>query len=159
MKIIYTPEAQSFFSPDVCPYGNPAPQLVPFMVRMSQAIRLYQPDQRRGVIVQVSEPLYEAWSVIHRLMRPYFFRPFELVDDREGMEIPVSEINIHVHSSMLFCLDMVEDLDRLAALLRHYEADEASDKIYECWRALQRVMDRSGRLEHRLRSQQGIRVS
>ncbi|MCF5460863.1 hypothetical protein, partial [Pseudomonas syringae] len=82
MTLIYTRQAQSFLVPDLGLYKRgPAHQLIPYMVRMSGAIRSTSMKNRTAAVKMVQVSMHEAWAKIHRSMRPYFFQDIEPVLD------------------------------------------------------------------------------
>ena len=66
MTQIYTRQAKSFLVPDDGLYKRPPPhQLIPYMVKMSGAIRSTSMDHRKGAIKMVQENMMLALSLIH----------------------------------------------------------------------------------------------
>jgi hypothetical protein len=157
MTQIYTRQAQSFLAPDEGLYKRPPPhQLIPYMVKMSGAIRSTSMQHRAGAIKQIQVNMNEAWAQIHRAMRPYFFRPFdEVLASYKGspMELPDLNEKPNIHAAMHFCLDVIVDLDRLTILLQSDPtAEGAADTIFSCWNAVYRATGRVDGLVRRIES-------
>ncbi len=157
MAQIFTRQAQSFLVPDDGLYKRPPPhQLIPYMVKMSGAIRSTSMQHRTGAVKMVQANMNEAWSQIHRCLRPYFFKP---IDDAiaaypgSPLSLPDLSENPKIHSAMHFCLDVLIDLDRLTILLQSDpEAEDAADTIYSCWNAVYRATGRIDGLVRRIES-------
>lgn len=157
MAQIYTRQAQSFLAPDVGLYRRPPPhQLIPYMVKMSGAIRSTSMQHRTGAIKMVQANMNEAWAQIHRSMRPYFFTPIDAaIAGYPGtpMELPDLSEKPNIHSAMHFCLDVLIDLDRLTILLQSDpDAEEFEATIFSCWNAVWRATGRVDGLVRRIES-------
>lgn len=160
MTQIYTRQAQSFLIPNSGLYRRPPPHLVmPYMVRMSGAIRSTDMANRTAAVKMVQANMMTAWAVIHRAMRPYFFKDIQPVIEgwpQAGIHLPDMADNEHVHQAMHFCLDVIVDLDRLTMLLQAEAGDEESATIFECWNAVNRATSRVRGLEGRIKSGKGF---
>ncbi|HDS1721818.1 TPA: hypothetical protein QEM58_000369 [Pseudomonas putida] len=157
MTQIYTRQAQSFLVPDDGLYKRPPPhQLIPYMVKMSGAIRSTSMDHRKGAIKMVQENMMQAWASIHRAMRPYFFKPIdEVIAAYAGTPMPLPDLDEkqHIHSAMHFCIDVLVDLDRLTILVQSDpDATDGADTIHACWNAVYRATGRVDGLEKRIKS-------
>lgn len=155
MKQIYTRQAKSFLVPDDRLYNRPPAHLmIAFMVRASGAIRSTSMENRSAAIGMVCQGINEAWAKIHRAMRPYFFTNIEhLFDEREGLALPDLQDMPHIHPSMHFCFDVLEDLDRVTALLQNDpHAEDVSDAVFSCWMGVYRATSRLKGIENRIRS-------
>lgn len=162
MTQIYTRQAQSFLIPDEGLYKRPPPhQLIPFMVKMSGAIRSAPMQHRAGAIKQVQINMDAAWAQIHRAMRPYFFTDFEKVlaaYTGTPVELPDLSEKPNIHAAMHYCLDVVIDLDRLTILLQSDpNAVDAADTIFSCWNALYRATGRVDGIVRRVESGKGFK--
>lgn len=157
MSHIYTRQAQSFLVPDDGLYKRPPPhQLIPYMVKMSGAIRSTSMVHRAGAIKMVQANMNEAWAKIHRAMRPYFFKPIdELIAAYQGspMELPDLSEKPNIHTAMQFCIDVLVDLDRLTILVQSDpNAVDGAETILACWNAVYRATGRVEGLEKRIKS-------
>ncbi|KQW19847.1 MULTISPECIES: hypothetical protein [Pseudomonas] len=162
MTLIYTRQAQSFLIPDEGLYKRPPPhQLIPFMVKMSGAIRSTPMQHRAGAIKQVQINMDAAWAQIHRAMRPYFFTDFEAVlAEYAGtpVELPDLSEKPNIHMAMHYCLEVVVDLDRLTILLQSDpNAVDAADTIFSCWSGLYRATGRVDGIVRRVESGKGLK--
>lgn len=160
MRHIYTRQAQAFLVPEVGLYNRQPPhQLVPFMARMSGAIRTVSMANRTGAIRMVESHVFEAWAKIHRDMRPYFFTDIAKTIEsyapykNRTVALPSAGDLEKIHPSLLFCLDVLVDFDRLTMLL-HSDPNEpeVSEKVLRCWNALYRTTGRAEGLENRIKS-------
>lgn len=157
MTHIYTRQAQSFLVPDDGLYKRPPPhQLIPYMVKMSGAIRSTSMQHRSGAIKMVQANMMEAWAGIHRAMRPYFFKPIdEVVAAYQGNPMPLPDLadKQHIHEAMHFCIDVLVDLDRLTILAQSdQDATVDADTIFACWNAVYRATGRVDGLVKRISS-------
>lgn len=157
MTHIYTRQAQSFLVPDDGLYKRPPPhQLIPYMVKMSGAIRSTSMQHRTGAIKMVQANMMEAWANVHRSLRPYFFKPIEGVlaaYQGNAMELPDLTDKQHIHQAMHFCIDVLVDLDRLTMLVQSdADATDGADIIFACWNAVYRATGRVDGLEKRIKS-------
>lgn len=157
MTQIYTRQAQSFLVPDEGLYKRPPPhQLIPYMVKMSGAIRSTSMENRKGAITMVQANMMQAWASIHRAMRPYFFKPIdEVVAAYQGKPMPLPDLSDkqHIHAAMHFCIDVLVDLDRLTILLQSDpDAVDGAETIHACWNAFYRATGRVDGLEKRIKS-------
>ncbi|HBO2935410.1 TPA: hypothetical protein L4R50_000406 [Pseudomonas aeruginosa] len=162
MTLIYTRQAQSFLTPDDGLYKRPPPhQIIPYMVRMSSAIRSTSMANRTGAIKMVQANMNEAWAKIHRALRPYFYNPIgELLAQYPAapIELPNLDDMPHIHASMHFCLDVLEDLDRLTVLIQaDTNATDGADTIFNCWNAVYRATGRVEGIERRIKSGKGFK--
>lgn len=156
MSHIYTRQAQSFLVPDDGLYKRPPPhQLIPYMVKMSGAIRSTSMAHRAGAIKMVQANMNEAWARIHRAMRPYFFKPIdEVIAAYQGssMELPDLSEKPNIHTAMHFCIDVLVDLDRLTILVQSDpHAVDGAETILACWNAVYRATGRVEGLEKRIK--------
>lgn len=162
MTRIYSRQAQSFLAPDDGLYKRPPPhQLMPYMVKMSGAIRSAPMQHRSGAIKQVQTNMNEAWAQIHRALRPYFFSRFdEVLAQYKGtpMDLPDLTEKPNIHVAMHFCLDVIVDLDRLTILLQSdpQADDTAADTIFSCWNAVSRATGRVDGIVRRIESGKGF---
>lgn len=160
MPQIYTRQAQAFLVPEDGLYSRKPPhQLMPFMVRMSGAIRSTPMKNRTGAIKMVESHMHEAWAAIHREMRPYFFDDMARITEAyapykgRALELPEASFMEKIHPSIHFFLDVLVDLDRLTMLLHSDPtADEVSERVVRCWSALYRATARAEGLENRIKS-------
>lgn len=157
MTQIYSRQAQSFLVPDLGLYKRPpAHQMIPYMVRMSGAIRSTSMNNRSGAIKLVQANMHEAWAKIHRSMRPYFFKPIdELLEAYPGnpIELPDLAEKPNIHEAMHFCFDTLVDLDRLTVLVQSDPSvEDSSDVVFACWNAVYRATSRVEGLENRIKS-------
>lgn len=157
MTQIYTRQAKSFLVPDDGLYKRPPPhQLIPYMVKMSGAIRSTSMDHRKGAIKMVQENMMLAWASIHRAMRPYFFKPIDdVIAAYVGTPMPLPDLKDqqHIHAAMHFCIDVLVDLDRLTILVQSDpDATDGAETILACWNAVYRATGRVDGLEKRIKS-------
>ena len=162
MTLIYTREAQSFLAPDDGLYKRPPPhQLIPYMIRMSRAIRSTSMANRTGAIKMVQGSMNEAWAKIHRAMRPYFYRPIDELLAKypsSPIELPILDDMPHIHAAMHFCFDVLEDLDRLTVLIQaDTNATDGADTIFNGWNAFYRATFRVEGIERRIISGKGFK--
>ena len=116
---------------------------------------------RTGAIKMVQANMNEAWAKIHRALRPYFYKPI----DELLAKYPASPIDLpklddmpHIHASMHFCLDVLEDLDRLTVLIQaDTDAADGADTIFNCWNAVYRATGRVEGIERRIKSGKGFK--
>jgi hypothetical protein len=159
MRLIYTPQAKSFLTTDIRIYGRIPGQIIPYMVRASGVVRQV-PYERRGAAMKVlREQPYQAWAEIHRELRPYFFTDLGTVTDalqKQGespIELPDLESMPHIHPSLHYLFDMIEDLDRMTALLlQEPESEDVDDRVKQCWQGMARIPTRLDGLAKRLLS-------
>lgn len=157
MTHIYTRQAQSFLVPDDGLYKRPPPhQLIPYMVKMSGAIRSTSMQNRTGAIKMVQANMKEAWASIHRAMRPYFFKPIDgVIAEYLGTPMPIPDLSDkqHIHVAMHFCIDVLVDLDRLTILVQSDpDSTDGAETIFACWNAVYRATGRVDGLEKRIKS-------
>lgn len=160
MKKIYTRQAKSFLAPDIGLYKRPpASQLIPYMVRASGTIRSTSMENRGPAINLISEGMNNAWAKIHRSMRPYFFTDIDdlfkgySTGSDEPLLLPELEEMPHIHPSMHFCFDVLQDLDRATALLQQDpDAEDVSDTVFACWMGVYRATSRLEGIDRRIRS-------
>lgn len=162
MSLIHSRQAQSFLVPGDALYKRRPPhQIIPYMVRMSSAVRSTSMNNRTGAVKMVQANMLEAWAKIHRAMRPYFFMP---IDDvlanypSSPIELPSLDDMPHIHSSMHFCLDVLVDLDRLTMIVQSdADAVDGDETIFGCWNAVYRATGRSEGIERRIKSGKGFK--
>ncbi len=160
MRQIYTRQAKSFLAVDVGLYKrSPPAQMIPYMVRASGVIRSTSMQNRGPAINLVCESMRDAWANIHRAMRPYFFTDigslFEsYVTQGEGpIDLPNLEEMGHIHPSMHYCFDVLEDLDRVTAFLQNDpNAVDVSETVFNCWIGIARATSRLDGIERRIKS-------
>lgn len=150
MRLIYTPQAKSFLSPEIVLYKQrPPAQLIPYMVRASGVVRQIPYERRQPAIKVLREQPYIAWAEIHRELRPYFFTSvdglFEPFIGEGSMPIALPDLDgmNHIHNSMHYMYDMLEDLDRVTAFLRSDPSlEDADERIQRCWQGFARTTHR-----------------
>jgi hypothetical protein len=152
---IYSRQAQSFLVPDAGLYKRTPPhQMIPYMVRMSGAIRGAAFQHRSAAIKLVQANMHEAWALIHRHLRPYFFQPIDaVIDAYQGSPIELPDLveKPNIHEAMHFCFDTLLDFDRLTILLQtDRNVEDSSDVIFSCWNAISRATSRVEGLERRI---------
>lgn len=161
MTLIHSRQAQSFLVPDDKLYKRRPPhQIIPYMVRMSGAIRSTSMHNRTGAVKMVQANMLEAWAKIHRAMRPYFFMPIDGVVANypcTPIALPSLEDMPQIHTAMHFCLDVLVDLDRLTMLVQSdANCVEGDETIFGCWNAVYRATGRSEGIERRIKSGKGF---
>jgi hypothetical protein len=157
MTLIYTRQAKSFLSPDDGLYKRPpVSQLIPYMVRMSGAIRSAPIAHRSAAVNMASAGMLEALAKVHRGLRPYFFRPIDDVIAGYGatpIELPDLAELPQIHNAMHFCFEALVDFDRLVMLLQSEpEQEVVGDEVFALWSAMSRVANRSQGIEGRIKS-------
>lgn len=155
MTVIYTRQAKSFLEADEGLYKRPAAHMmIAYMVRTSSLIRETSMANRSAAIGLITQGIYGAWAEIHRTMRPYFFTDIDkLFAGKSGITLPELSEMPHIHQSMYFCFDLLEDLDRVTALLQNDpNAENVSDLVFNCWMAVYRATSRLKGIENRIKS-------
>tara|TARA_R110002124_G_scaffold128157_23_gene288775 strand:+ start:4582 stop:4959 length:378 start_codon:yes stop_codon:yes gene_type:complete len=114
---------------------------------------------RGPAINLISESMNNACAKIHRTMRPYFFTDIDNLfsgyssDSEQPIELPDLDDMPHIHQSMHFCFDVLEDLDRATALLqKDPDAVDVSDAVFACWMGVYRATSRLEGVERRIKS-------
>lgn len=155
MRLIYTRQAKSFLVTDEGLYGRPAaPMMIEYMVKASDLILFVPEAKRKGAIRTITQIMHEAWKKV-QLQLDRCPAAGDSVDmgSREGLPLPDLSARPEIHTSMHFCFDVLEDLDRLTAYIQSDPyAEHLSNLVFNCWMAVYRAADRFELIDKRIRS-------